>query len=76
MHRGCARCYYDTVELVLLNIAHDEILAWIRTHIGVVSGDGNLRMVFGNVLDCLHIHMVRNIDPAMTDVNTDLHPNL
>ncbi len=73
VHRWRAGCHDDPVEVFRLDISHNEVLARIRTHVGVVSGKGHLGVTLGKVPDRLHIHMVSNVDPTMANVDTDSH---
>ena len=73
MHGGRTGRHNHPVQMLLLDVLHDKVLPGIRTHVGVGPRDDNVGLFFGKPTHRLDIHMVRNVDPTVADIDTNPH---
>ena len=71
MHTGGAGAYDDAGELVLGNGVLYHVLSCLRTHILIVGGENNARLVSESLCHRLYVNRSGNICAAVADKNSD-----
>ena len=74
VHPGGAGSHHHPVEVVLLDVVDDELLAYVGTHELVVPGYHHMLQAGGKLHHLLYIHFVGDVDSTVADI--DSHPGL
>jgi hypothetical protein len=73
VHPGRASRYHHPINAIVSDIVLNQILARIRAHILIISGDFDMGEGLSKCPDLFDIYCRRNVDSTMTDINADLH---
>jgi hypothetical protein len=73
VHPWRASRHYYPIKAHILDVVFYQILAGIRTHILIISGDFDMGEGLSKCPYLLDIYRRCNVDPTMTDINADLH---
>jgi hypothetical protein len=73
MHSRRTGGHDHPINAVVSDVVLDQILTGIRTHILIISGDGDSGKGLGISPYLFDIYCRSNVDTTMTDINTDFH---